>query len=208
MAPNHDGICGNNVINSVGALHKFNDIFFDELIENIFAIPKDNLLSVIVGGSIHHYNFSFNEVNNLIRKINIIKKNNPLFNILIIFSRRTTNQIKKIMKDNLKDIIIWDEEDKNPYTFALKYSNFFIVTSDSTSMISECAFTSKPIYIFHLPFKRTSKRIEKFHKEFEHLNITKDLNNTNKLTSWTYKSLNETKRIASIIKERIIKEDQ
>jgi mitochondrial fission protein ELM1 len=75
-------------------------------------------------------------------------------------------------------------------------------------MISECAFTAKPIYIFHLPFKRKSKRIKKFHEQFQGLNITKDLNSTNELLSWTYKPLDESKRIASIIKERIIKESQ
>ena len=53
--------------------------------------------------------------------------------------------------------------DENPYIFALNNSAFFVVTSDSTSMISECAFTGKPIFVFHLPFKRLSKRIENFH---------------------------------------------
>jgi mitochondrial fission protein ELM1 len=73
-------------------------------------------------------------------------------------------------------------------------------------MISECAFTGKPIYIFHLPFKRKSKRIEKFHHQFEELNITKNLNNEKKISKWTYNSLDESKRIASILKKRIIKE--
>ena len=80
------------------------------------------------------------------------------------------------------------------------------MTSDSTSMISECAFTKKPIYIFQLPFKRNSKRIKKFHDQFKKLNITRDLNSNNELTSWAYNQLNESERIASIIKERIIKE--
>ena len=84
--------------------------------------------------------------------------------------------MKKVLKDNLKNIaIIWKENEKNPYTFALKNSDFFIVTSDSTSMISECAITGNPIFIFHLPFKRQSKRIEKFHEKFQKLNITKKL---------------------------------
>ena len=98
-------------------------------------------------------------------------------------------------------------DEKNPYTFALKNSEFFIVTSDSTSMISECAITGNPIFIFHLPFKRQSKRIEKFHEKFQKLHITKKLDNNNNLIPWTYNSLNESKRIASIVKERIIKEN-
>ena len=115
--------------------------------------------------------------------------------------------MKIALKEKLQDIaIIWEDKKKNPYTYALKHSKFFIVTSDSTSMISECAFTGNSIFVFHLPFKRKSKRIEKFHESFQKLNITKKLEN-NDLISWTYNSLNESKRIASIVKERIIKEN-
>ena len=44
--------------------------------------------------------------------------------------------------------------DDNPYIFALKSSSKFIVTSDSTSMISESAISGKPIYIYQLPFQK------------------------------------------------------
>ena len=56
------------------------------------------------------------------------------------------------------------------------------------------------------PFKRKSKRIERFHNEFESLNITRDFNNTQNLQNWNYNHLNETKRIAGIIKKRIIED--
>ena len=73
-------------------------------------------------------------------------------------------------------------------------------------MISEAAISGKPIYVHHLTFKRKSKRIENFHREFSDLGITKDLININHLSDWTYNSLNESERIAMIIKKRIIKE--
>ncbi len=82
---------------------------------------------------------------------------------------------------------------------------FFVVTSDSTSMISECAFTGKPIFVFHLPFKRLSKRIESFHHEFEDLNITKKFLDNVDLNPWQYETIDEAKRISGIVKERIIK---
>ena len=74
-------------------------------------------------------------------------------------------------------------------------------------MISEVAISGKPIYIFHLVFKRKSKRMENFHNEFAKLGITKDIININHLTNWTYNSLNESERIARIIKKRIIEEN-
>ena len=90
---------------------------------------------------------------------------------------------------------------ENPYIETIQKSSYFIVTSDSTSMISEAAISGKPIYIHHLVFKRKSKRIENFHKEFSALGITKDLININHLSDWTYNSLNESERIAIIIKK-------
>ena len=207
IAPDHDNIRGYNVINSIGALHKFSKDIFKEIIDNDFSLPKKNLISVIIGGSSSHYIFSTKEIEKLIIKIKILKKINPKYNFLIVYSRRTTSETKNLIAEKLSNIsnVIKDHK-KNPYTYALKHSDFFIITSDSTSMISECAITGNPIYIFHLPYKRKSKRMENFHKQFNKLNITKKLDNNNNFISWTYKPLNESERIASILKERIIKE--
>ena len=51
---------------------------------------------------------------------------------------------------------------KNPYEEAIQSSSFFIVTSDSTSMISEAAISGKPIYIYHLPLKEKVKEYQIF----------------------------------------------
>ncbi len=207
IAPNHDNINGKNVICSIGALHKFNSKNINQLTKSKFDLPKKNLVSVIIGGENNHYYFSINEINKLILKIRNLKKINSKYNFLIITSRRTTKDMKEMLEKKLKNIsIIWKENEKNPYVFSLKYSKFFIVTSDSTSMISECAITGKPVYIFHLPFKRISNRIKRFHNEFEKLKITKKLERKKDLKTWKYKPLYESKRIASIVKKRIIKE--
>ena len=207
IAPEHDGIVGENIISSIGALHKFNNNVLKEVIDENFDIPKKNLISLIIGGKNSHYKFTINEINELILKIKILKKTNPSYNILLLYSRRTTSKMKSLLSEGLKNISInLNKNQENPYIYALKYSDYFIVTSDSTSMISECAFTGKPIFVFHLPFRRNSKRIKKFHEQFNKLNITKNLKGGSDLDSWNYKPLDESKRIAGIIKERIIKE--
>ena len=73
-------------------------------------------------------------------------------------------------------------------------------------MISEASISGKPIYVYKLPLKRKSIRLERFHHEFEGLNITRDFESMNIIENWSYDKLNESKRIAGIIKERIIKE--
>ena len=83
-------------------------------------------------------------------------------------------------------------------------SKYFIITSDSTSMISEATISGMPIYVYQLPFKRKSLRFERFHNEFKKLNIIREFHSSKKLENWTYDKLDESKRIAGIIKKRII----
>ncbi len=199
VSPNHDKLHGKNILNSVGALHHLNKL-------NKSVDPK--LLTCIVGGDNQHYYFNSNETNKLCEKLIELKKNNLNLKLNIITSRRTSKLIKKIIVNKLDGIAnIWVGEGENPYKEAIYNSSFFIVTSDSTSMISEASISSKPIYVYHLPFKRQSKRISDFHNEFRKLGITRDLKNIKYLNNWEYKLLNESERIAIIIKKRIIQEN-
>ena len=199
ICPNHDKFYGSNVINSVGALHHFN---------KTKKASNSKLLTCIVGGNNQHYYFDTNEANKLCNKLIEIKNNMSDINLSIITSRRTSDLIKKILVDNLGNVAkIWTGEGRNPYEQAIQESSFFIITSDSTSMISEAAISGKPIYVFHLPFKRNSRRIFNFHNEFNKLGITRDIKYSKHLEKWTYNSLNESERIGSIIKKRIIEEN-
>ena len=198
ISPNHDNFYGNNVINSVGALHQF---------EKSNIAPKPNLLTCIVGGNNQHYNFSSNEADKLCKKLIEIKKFNTDIELNVITSRRTSDLLKKTLIKNLSNITkIWNGIGENPYKQAIQVSSFFIVTSDSTSMISEVAISGKPVYIYHLPFKRKSRRIINFQNEFSNLGISRNINNIQKLEKWTYKPLNESERIARIIKEKLIQD--
>ena len=118
------------------------------------------------------------------------------------------NLVKNTISEKLNKIAnIWKGEGENPYEESIQISSFFIVTSDSTSMISEAAVSGKPIYIFHLPFKRKSMRISSFHDEFKKLGITRNIDKVNQLVNWEYNLLNESERIGSIIKKRIIEDN-
>ncbi len=199
ISPNHDNFYGNNVLNSVGALHKFTK-------NNLNVNSK--LITCIIGGDNQHYYFGHKEIIKLCNKLLELKKNHQNFYLQIITSRRTSYLVKKIINQKLSNIAnIWNGDGNNPYEEAIKTSSFFIVTSDSTSMISEAAISGKPIYIFHLPFKRKSIRISSFHDEFKKLGITRGIEKVNKLGNWKYNLLNESERIGSILKKRIIEDN-
>ena len=202
VAPNHDDYKGENIINSIGALHNFK---IKSKTKINYDINNSNLISCIIGGENNHYLFSKNEANDLCNRLIEIKNKNEALNFLIITSRRTSNEIKNVLELKLKSIAeLWLGDGNNPYEFALYNSKYFIVTSDSTSMISEASISGKPIYVYQLPYKRKSMRFKRFHDEFKSLNITRDLNEIISFEEWSYNKLNESERIAGIIKERII----
>ena len=198
ISPNHDKFKGSNVINSIGALHHF---------KKLDQEYNQKLISCIVGGNNKHYHFNTNEANQLCNKLIEIKESKIDIKLNVITSRRTSDLVKKILTVRLKNIAtIWTGLGENPYKKAIQHSSFFIITSDSTSMISEAAISGKPIYIHHLAFKRKSKRMTSFHREFSKLGITRDIKNIKYLDNWSYNSLNESERIARIIKKRIIQD--
>jgi len=84
---------------------------------------------------------------------------------------------------------------------ALAISENIIVTCDSSSMISEAALTGKPIYIANILPKKNDIRFQRFRNLFRDLNITRNLGED--IENWTYQSLDETNRVAKIIKEKI-----
>ena len=91
--------------------------------------------------------------------------------------------------------------DKKAYLSALALSENIIITCDSSSMISEAALTGKPIYIASILPRKNDKRFQSFRNLFRELNITRNLGE--EVENWTYEKLDETNRVANIIKQKI-----
>ena len=91
--------------------------------------------------------------------------------------------------------------DKQAYLSAYALANYVIVTCDSTSMISEAATSSKPIFVAHMKAKKNNYRFKRFFELFKQMGITRDLGE--KVETWTYNKHNEAQRIALEIKNKI-----
>ena len=96
---------------------------------------------------------------------------------------------------------IIDNIDKKAYLSALSISQSIVVTCDSSSMISEAALTGKPIYVANILPKKNDKRFQKFRNLFRELNIIRNLGEEEE--NWKYQKLDETNRVAKIIKQKI-----
>jgi mitochondrial fission protein ELM1 len=120
----------------------------------------------------------------------------------VIPSMRTPKNIIQYAKDYFgENHIVIETIDKKAYLSALAISEKIVVTCDSSSMISEAALTGKPIYVANISPKKNDKRFQRFRNLFRELNIIRNLGE--EVEIWSYEKLDETNRVANIIKQKI-----
>ena len=203
IAPEHDGLVGENVYQTKGAIHYLN---IDEInhqtnyLKDKLDINKEYFL-LILGGPTKHYDYSDKNILNILDLFNDLLTKNNLQGI-VIPSMRTPKNIIELSKNILgNSSLVIETVDKKAYLSALSLAKYICVTCDSTSMISEAALTGKPIYVADIPTDKNDQRIKKFRELFSKLNIIKKLDTS--LEVWSYKKLDETSRIAEEIKKEL-----
>ena len=204
VAPEHDEIEGQNVISTKGAIHYLteNEITENKDYLNSF-IKKDDrkIWTLILGGPTKYYDYSTKNMKHIFTMLyKFLKKHD--FQLVVIPSMRTPintiHYAKEFFGDNHTVIM---DVDKKAYLSALAIAENIIVTCDSSSMISEAALTGKPIYVANILPKKNDKRFQRFRNLFRELNITRILGE--EIENWNYQKLDETNRVASIIKQKI-----
>ena len=203
IAPEHDELDGGNVFSTKGAMHYLSRKEIEDnsdYLKNRLDANKEYFL-LILGGPTKHYDYSDENILNILDLFeNLISKNS--LQGIVIPSMRTPKNIIELCKNKLStNNLIIDSVDKKAYLSALSLAKYVAVTCDSTSMISEAALTGKPIYVADIPAKKNDLRIKKFKELFTKLNIIKKLDN--KLETWHYETLDETNRIAKEIKKQL-----
>ena len=204
VAPEHDALEGQNVISTKGAIHYLteNEISENKDYLNSF-IKKDErkIWTLIMGGPTKYYDYSTKNMKHIFTMLyKLLKKHD--FQLVVIPSMRTPSNSIHYAKEFFGDdhTVIMDV-DKKAYLSALAIAENIIVTCDSSSMISEAALTGKPIYIASILPKKNDKRFQRFRNLFRELNIIRNLGE--EIKDWNYKKLDETNRVASIIKQKI-----
>jgi len=204
VAPEHDGISSSNIINTKGAIHylteseiKDNSDYLKSFIKN----DERKIFAFIMGGPNKYYDYSTKNMKRIFSILhNLNKKQN--FQLVVIPSMRTPKNTIQYAKEFFgKSHTVIENIDKKAYLSALALAEYIIVTCDSSSMISEAALTGKPIYVANIMPSRNDRRFQKFRNLFRELNITRNLGEP--FESWSYEKLDETNRVAKIIKERI-----
>ena len=204
VAPEHDAIEGENVISTKGAIHYLteNEISENKDYLNSF-IKKDErkIWALIMGGPTKYYDYSTKNMKHIFTALyKLLKKHD--FQLVVIPSMRTPINTIHYAKEFFgeKHTVI-EDVDKKAYLSALAIAENIVVTCDSSSMISEAALTGKPIYIASILPKKNDKRFQRFRNLFRELNIIRNLGE--EVEIWSYEKLDETNRVANIIKQKI-----
>ena len=204
VAPEHDGINGENVINTKGAIHYLSEKEIEENKDYLKSFIKQDERKVwclIMGGPTKYYDYSTKNMKHIFSMFYKLMKKHD-FQLVVIPSMRTPintiHYAKEFFGENHTVIM---NVDKKAYLSALALSENIVVTCDSSSMISEAALTGKPIYVANILPKKNDKRFQRFRNLFRELNITRNLGE--EIENWNYEKLDETNRVAKIIKEKI-----
>ena len=204
VAPEHDGINGENVINTKGAIHYLSEKEIEENKDYLKSFIKQDerkVWSLIMGGPTKYYDYSTKNMKHIFSMFYKLMKKHD-FQLVVIPSMRTPintiHYAKEFFGENHTVIM---NVDKKAYLSALALSENIVVTCDSSSMISEAALTGKPIYVANILPKKNDKRFQRFRNLFRELNITRNLGE--EIENWNYEKLDETNRVAKIIKEKI-----
>ena len=204
VAPEHDAIEGENVISTKGAIHYLteNEISENKDYLNSF-IKKDErkIWALIMGGPTKYYDYSTKNMKHIFTALyKLLKKHD--FQLVVIPSMRTPiNTIHYAKEFFGENHTVIEDVDKKAYLSALAIAENIVVTCDSSSMISEAALTGKPIYIASILPKKNDKRFQRFRNLFRELNIIRNLGE--EVEIWSYEKLDETNRVANIIKQKI-----
>ena len=202
VAPEHDNLNGANILNSKGAIHYITDSEINNAKSYLKSkINSEKIVSLILGGPNKYYNFDRDQ---LIKIFSEVRSNfiNEGFKIIVIPSMRTPKLIIDLAANEFKkDGYVLSSVDKQAYLSALALATYIVVTSDSTSMISEAATSGKPIFVAHMKPKKNNYRFKKFYQLFKEMGIIRGLGEN--VENWKYNRLNEAERIAKEINIKI-----
>ncbi len=153
IAPEHDGLHGDNVITLQGSLHPVDDLWLAAARHGFegFALLPQPRTALLLGGASTHGGFDLQALSAWLDALaaGVVRDGGS---VLATASRRTPEAARALMRNKLAGIpgIAWcDERDGgNPYAGLLGWADRIACTADSVNMLSEAAATTAPVFVF------------------------------------------------------------
>ena len=194
VPPRHDGVIGNNILPTRGALHHITPAKLNAAAlawRGRLGLPK---VAVFLGGDSRVHRFSPKCASSLAEGLAGVEGT-----IVVTPSRRTSKEAIDLLRLRLPNVRIWDGRGENPYIGMLSLAEHLVVTEDSVSMISEAASTGKPVYVAEM--EGGNGRFDSFHSMLREEGVTRPFDGT--LASWSYEPINDTPLVAMEIRRRL-----
>jgi mitochondrial fission protein ELM1 len=201
--PVHDGLEGDNIVPTMGALHRVTQERLraeaEALAPAVAHLPRP-YVTVLIGGSNGSFRIDERVILGWARRLMLLANQHEA-SLLVTPSRRTG-------RNNVAELIellrparaqVWDMTGDNPYFGYLGLADHVVVSPDSISMVSEACATGKPVYV--LPLAGGTAKFHAFHSHMQAAGYTKPLGD--RLQSWTYPPLDDTAAVATEIRNRL-----
>ncbi len=202
VVPQHDPARGENVLLTVGAVHRVRPALLEAgraRFTRLFADLPRPLVGVLIGGSNRVYRLTPALAATLGRQLAGLAAQG--FGIAITPSRRTGEAALKALAEPLAGVphYLWDGTGENPYLGLLAHADALIVTGDSVNMVSEAASTGKPVHVVDL--EGGSAKFRRFHDLLRREGIARAF--TGAVERWSYAPPDDTQRAAAEIRRRM-----
>jgi mitochondrial fission protein ELM1 len=202
VVPQHDPARGENVLLTLGAVHRVRPALLDAgraRFAPLFAGLRRPLVGVLIGGSNRVYRLTPAIAASLGQQLAALAAQG--FGIAITPSRRSGELALKALAEPLRGVphYFWNGSGENPYLGLLAHAEALVVTGDSVNMVSEAAATGKPVYLVGL--EGGSAKFRRFHDLFRRTGIARTFTGT--IERWSYPPPNDTEHAAAEIRRRM-----
>lgn len=155
VAPEHDGLRGDNVITLAGSLHPVDDAWLAEArraFPALATLPAPRI-AVLVGGPSGHAGFGVAEFDALLRDAGDLALREG-GSLMVVASRRTPGAVRAALRAWSPPVPArsWADacDGPNPYAGMLAWADRLACTADSVNMLSEACATRAPVFV-HRP---------------------------------------------------------
>lgn len=204
VAPEHDGLRGDNVVTLLGSLHPVDDLWLMQGRDDfplLAQLPRPRV-ALLIGGPSPHWSLDDSAFASTLNAI-AASVHAQGGSLLATASRRTPDAWRNALRTSVAHgpgaCWIDGSDGANPYPGLLGWADRIVATADSVNMLSEACATFAPV--FALGRERLDGRPRGFLERLRELDRVRDADG--ELEPFAVEPLRETARVAAIVRERL-----
>lgn len=210
IAPSHDELSGDNLIQTIGALNAISPARLAAAALStpaLHALPHPRTV-LLIGGDAHRVRIDRAFIGRLLDSLEALQPSDQ-GSVLISTSRRSDPAVLTLLHDFVRgrrgELFVAGASTgatagaaANPYLAFLAHADRIVVTPESVNMLSEAAATGKPTYTLRTPLDRKLLHFHRSLLEGNHLRYFDDAE-----ADWVPTALRETEAVAELVARRL-----